>query len=572
MTEENKKNGTMGTGIVAKSLIVTLLLCAVGYYFILPPLNLHSLELFRFVLASILLYFLISLLFALKKGVYQREKIKGAGLFILYFHYAKNHCKLAIKALSAVVVIFLLGWLVSLPIFRSGAYHALLTVRSGDFSQEVEQLPYSEIPMLDASSTVMLGDRKLGELSDMVSQFEVSEEYTQINVQNHPVRVASLEYGDFFKWVYNNREGLPAYVKVDMVSQEVEVVRMSQLDRPGIHYSPSEFFLRDLNRVLRFRYPTYLFATPHLEVDEEGDAWWVCPRETRAIGLYGGPDVIGIVLLNASTGESSYYPVEQVPTWVDRVYNADLISQQYDYYGKYVHGFFNSLIGQREVTVTTSGTNYLAMNDDVYMYTGVTSVNTDQSNIGFLLCNQRTKEAVYYEAPGAIETSAQHSAEGVVQDLGYTATFPLLLNIGGEPTYFMSLKDSADLVKMYAMVCVEQYQIVATGKTVTECESNYLTQMKQNGITMQGEALLQKENFQLTGVIAEIRSAVKEGTTYYYIRLDGRKGYYAFDISEDDVVVLLNPGDRVRLQANGDTQERTIVTGHSIELEADADT
>ena len=567
MTENH---GSIGTGTGIQSLVVTLILCAVGYYFILPPLNLHSLELFRFVLAAILLYFLISLLFALKKGVYQREKIKGAGLFILYFHYAKNHCKVAIKLLSAVVVVFLLGWLVSLPVFRSSVYHALLPVRSGDFSQEVEQLPYREIPMLDASSTVILGDRKLGELSDMVSQFEVSQEYTQINVQDHPVRVASLEYGDFFKWVYNCSQGLPAYVKVDMVSQEVEVVRMSQLDRPGIRYSPSEYFLRDLNRVLRFRYPSYLFDTPHLEIDETGDAWWVCPRETRTIGLYGGRDVIGIVLLNASSGESSYYPVEEVPTWVDRVYNADLISQQYDYYGKYVHGFFNSLIGQREVTVTTSGTNYLAMHDDVYMYTGITSVNTDQSNIGFLLCNQRTKEAVYYEAPGAIETSAQHSAEGVVQDLGYTATFPLLLNIGGEPTYFMSLKDSAELVKMYAMVCVEQYQIVATGKTVTECESNYLALMKQNGITMQGDALLQNETMEITGVIQEIRAAVKEGTTYYYIRLEGRKGYYAFDITEDDFVVLLNPGDQVRLQAAGDAGQREIVTGHSIALDADS--
>jgi hypothetical protein len=565
MTEESTVKKTRMPRAV-KSGLVILIVAAVAYFFMLPPLNLHSLRLFRYLLALILVYLLVNVLFALKDGTYDKEKARFSGIFILYLHNAKKHCKPTTRILGALVLIFVVGWVISFPLFRSGAYHQLLTVSTGDFSTEVEQLPYSEIPMLDASSTVILGDRKLGELSDMVSQFEVSEDYTQINLQNRPVRVASLEYGDVFKWFFNQKEGLPAYVSVDMVSQEVQVVRLSDLGMSGIRYSPAEYLARDLDRVLRFRYPTYMFTEPHLEIDEDGAPWWVCPRETRTIGLFGGADVIGVVMLNACTGESQYYDLEDVPTWVDQVFNAELVSQQYDYYGKYVQGFLNSIIGQKEVTVTTSGTNYLAMNDDVYMYTGVTSVSSDQSNIGFLLCNQRTKEAVYYSAPGAIETSAQKSAEGVVQDLGYTATFPLLLNIGGEPTYFMSLKDSSELVKMYAMVCVEQYQLVATGNTVTECEENYLALMQKNGLSVSSTPDLSTAEDKLTGTVAEIRSAVKDGTTYYYIRLEGEDGFYSFPATQDDIVVLLDPGDEITFRASESEAGRSVTAGSDIAL------
>ena len=201
----------------------------------------------------------------------------------------------------------------------------------------------------------------------------------------------------------------------------------------------------------------------------------------KTIGLFGGTDIKGAVLVDAITGESTYY--EEVPTWVDNVYTPELIMEQYDYHGTLVNGFINSIFGQRDVTVTTQGSNYIALNDDVYMYTGVTSANADQSNLGFLLSNQRTKETKFYTAPGATEKAAQASAMGVVQDLGYIATFPLLLNIAGEPTYFIPLKDNTNLVKSYAMVNVAQYQIVATGSTVSECEQKYVQLLGSKGTT-----------------------------------------------------------------------------------------
>ena len=541
------------------SLLITLAIGGVWFYVSLPAINLHNTGFYSFVFVLLLVYILVFMIVLGVDTGKQEIHLKD------YLSFAKSQCKIVVIAIAVLAVLFVVGQVLSSPIFRASSYHELLQVDTGDFATEIEPVSYDEIPMLDEASASVLGDRKLGELSDMVSQFDVSTDYAQINYQGRPVRVAALEYGDFFKWFLNTKEGLPAYITVDMVTQEADVVRLSDLGLEGMRYSPSEYFNRDLNRFLRFHYPTYMFSSPHLEINDEGEPYWICPRETRTIGLFGGSDIIGAVMLNACTGEHVYYDVEDIPSWVDRVYTASLIVQQYDYYGTYVNGFINSLIGQKDVTVTTENFNYLAMDDDVYMYTGITSASSDQSNIGFLLSNQRTKETTYYPAPGAIESSAQRSAEGIVQDLGYTATFPLLLNIGGQPTYFMSLKDSSQLVKMYAMVNVSQYQIVAQGTTVAACESDYLTQLQSRGIEVTTDGTNNAlEEATVEGVVAEIRTAVLGGDSWYYVRLDGSDTFYAMAAATDRNVVILNVGDQVTIQVTPGEEDAAIVNALSI--------
>ena len=541
------------------SILITLVVGAIWFYISLPAINLHNTSFYGFCLILLLVYILV---FMIALGTDTGDngiRLKD------YLAFAKKQCRVVLILVVALILLFLAGALISAPFLRAGAYHDLLDVETGNFATDVDQLSFDEIPMLDQASASRLGDRKLGELSDMVSQFELSADYTQINYQGRPVRIASLEYGDFFKWFLNRKEGLPAYITVDMGTQEAQVVRTSSLGLGGMRYSPSEYFTRDLDRTLRFSYPTYMFMSAHLEVDEDGTTWWVCPRQSKTIGLFGGTDIIGAVLLNACTGERAYYDIDDIPTWVDRVYTAELISEQYNYYGYYVHGFINSLIGQKEVTITTEGTNYLALKDDVYMYTGITSVNSDQSNVGFLLSNQRTKETTYYPGAGAIETSAQASAQGVVQDLGYTATFPLLLNIGGQPTYFMSLKDSSELVKMYAMVTVAQSQIVAPGTSVAACESDYVAKLQQHDIpvSVDGDLDISIDQASLSGKIAEIRTAVLDGDSWYYIRLDGSSTFYAISATADRNVVVLNVGDQVSIQADS-ASDAAIVDASSI--------
>ena len=331
----------------------------------------------------------------------------------------------------------------------------------------------------------------------------------------------------------------------------------------GMKYSFSEPLNRNIMRHLRFQYPTYMFDTPQFEIDEEGRPWWIAPRVVKTIGLFGGTDINGAVLCNAITGESYYCTPEEVPTWVDNVYTPELIMQQYDYHGTLVNGFINSILGQRYVTITTEGYNYIALNDDVYVYTGITSANADQSNLGFLLSNQRTKETKYYDAPGATEYAAMSSAMGVVQDLGYQATFPLLLNISGEPTYFIPLKDQANLVKSYAMVNVARYDIVATADTVTACEQEYIRLLSDRGIT-QEEDLPQTE---ASGTVAEIRSAVLEGNTYFFVRLEGEEAFYALSAADNPMAVILNVGDRVTITHEDSQEEAAIQNGYTLTVE-----
>ena len=544
-------------GKILINVLVTLIVGALYFYFALPAINLHDKSLYVFVGVLCVAYFACALVtsgFNLDRS----EGVRG------YFKFIKTQC-LPIGILFALlIVVAIVGSVISWPVFRAGAYRDLLSVETGNFATDVAEVSYDEIPMLDEDSAERLGDRKLGELSDMVSQFEVSDDYTQINYLGRPVRVTYLQYGDFFKWLNNRSEGLPAYIRIDMVTQEVDVVRLSDMGLGGIKYSPTELFNRKLERHLRLNYPTYMFSDPTFEVDENGYPYWVCPKVEMTIGLFGGKDIDGAVLVDAITGESKYYSADEIPTWVDRVYLAELIMEQYDYHGTFVNGFFNSIFGQKDVTVTTEGYNYIAMNDDVYMYTGVTSVSGDQSNIGFLLCNQRTKETTYYAAPGAVEESARSSAQGMVQDLGYTATWPLLLNVAGEPTYFMSLKDASQLVKQYAMVNVAQYQIVATGVTVAECESNYLNLLNANGIITEIE-LPQTE---ASGTVEEIRTMVVEGTTYFCIRLKGEEVFYSISAADYPEVVTLDVGERVVIehQMSVEGEEHRLLDGYSITI------
>ena len=543
-------------GKILLNVLVTLVLGGIYFYVTLPALNFQSGDFYSFVGFLCVVYVVCAFLtsgFRMDTEVVMApaERVKE------YLRFIKQQCLPVGLLFVALIAVALVGEILSMPIFRAGSYRDLLQVEDGNFTEDITQISFDKIPTLDRSSAEYLGDRQMGTLSDMVSQFEYPEgESTQINYQGRPVRVSPIAYADLIKWFTNRGEGLPAYVLVDMVTQEASVVRLQE----GIKYSFSEPLNRNILRYLRFQYPTYMFSTPRFEIDEQGQPWWIAPRLVKTIGLFGGTDIRGAVLCNAVTGESTYYDIADVPSWVDNVYTPDLIMEQYDYHGTYINGFFNSILGQRGVTLTTDGYNYIALNDDVYVYTGVTSANADQSNLGFLLSNQRTKETKFYEAPGATEYAAMGSAQGVVQDLKYTATFPLLLNIAGEPTYFIPLMDATQLVKSYAMVNVAQYQVVATGTTVSQCNQEYIRLLSDKGIT-QDEELPQTE---ASGVIAEIRSAVLDGNTYYFIRLEGEEVFYSLSASTNELAVILNVGDRVTIEHEATEEEKPILDGYSI--------
>ena len=342
---EKKPRKAIGSplGRTVLNLAVTLLVAAIYYYVELPALNLHSGSLYVFVILLCAVYCGMAIL----TSGFQGNGAKG------YFGFVKKQCKIPFFLALAMILTAVIGSVIGWKLIRAADYRELLAVETGDFASEVEEISFDQIPMLDRDSASKLGNRKLGELADMVSQFEVDDDYTQINYKDRPVRVTALRYGDWIKWLNNRADGLPAYLIIDMVTQNVEVVRLEQ----GIRYTTAEHFSRNLQRHLRFNYPTYIFDAPAFEIDEDGNPYWVCPRLTNTIGLFGGTDVLGAVLVNAVTGETEYYKVGEIPNWVDHVYNADLIISQYDNHGRYIHGFINSLFGQRDVTVTTDGYN-----------------------------------------------------------------------------------------------------------------------------------------------------------------------------------------------------------------------
>lgn len=532
--------------------IVTLIAGFVYFYVALPAINIHNPDAFIFVAALIIVWsslygiFSHSVRFKNKADMDDTPKdfldVDEDGNVVR--KRPGNHMekpafltmKVPLFLLIAMLVIFAVGVVTGLPLFRAGSYSQMLDPQTSSFTEDIAEISFNQIPMLDSASSQVLADRKLGELSDLVSQFEVDNSTTQINYQNRPVRVTFLNYGDAFKWLNNFRAGIPAYIIIDMTTQEVTVQRIDE----GIRYSPSEYFFRDIARHLRFQYPTKMFGEVNFEINEEGHPYWVASVITKTIGLFGGEDVIGAVLTDAVTGESTYYDVADVPTWVDRVYGARMLTNQYNYHGLYHNGFLNSIFGQKQVTVTTTGYNYIALNDDVWMYTGITSATGDESNVGFMLVNLRTKDSRFYPVAGATEQSAMRSAQGAVQQFGYTATFPLLLNVSGQPTYFMPLKDASQLVKQYAMVNVEQYNIVATGASVAECERNYVQLLQDNSIQVDSGKVTT-----VTGTITDIRSAVLSGNTTYFVQLNNADYYYMIGVDKSKICAILDIGDKV---------------------------
>ena len=515
--------------------LVALIFAGAYYYVSLPALNVHSSGCWFFVMSLIIILMFVYAIRKRKDVIQPRQQ----GTFWIQFNIG---LKVMGILLGVIVVVYFVGSILSSPIINAKKYQALLNVEERNFTEDIHEVDYTTIPILDKESASLLGDRKMGSMVDMVSQFEVANDYTQINYKGRPVRVTPLSYASTIKWLTNQSKGIPAYILIDMATQNTECVKLEQ----GIKYSKSEYFNRNLYRHLRFNFPTYIFDDQiFFEINEEGTPFWVCPVKKYNIGLFGGQTVGRVVLCNAVTGECIDYAVEDVPQWVDKVYSAELLMQLYDYAGTLKHGFFNSVLGQKDCLQSTNGYNYIALDDDVWVYTGVTSVSGDQSNVGFVLMNQRTMETRYYKIEGAIEDSAMSSAEGQVQNLGYRSTFPLLLNIAGEPTYFMALKDDAGLVKKYAMVNVEKYQWVAIGDTIKECEKNYRGLLSTNGIVGKNDNSLDT----IEGKITAIAPVVIEGTTHYYICIDNQEAIFDVNMTDESLidVIRYKEGDTIKL-------------------------
>lgn len=560
---------------VVGRIMVSLVLIFLLFYMMLPAVNLHDQNFIVFLIISILIVLVVNFLTYVKNFlsalgqsrrtvVVGHDPITGAPVYGVNPQESSNPVSLAKPLkygfiLIAILVVFMaVASLIGIKFFNASRYRDLIAITDGDFTADVSEINMNQIPVVDRDTASRLGSRKLGEMSELVSQFEIQEHYTQINYHQTPYRVTPLAYADPIKWLFNQKNGLPAYITVNMVTQDTDLVWLES----GMRYSPSEYFFRNIYRYLRFSYPTLMFDQVSFEIDDNGTPYWVAPVITYRIGWWSGKDISGAVLVDACTGESQYYAKEDVPQWIDQLYNSNLIIEQLDDNGRYQNGYLNSIFGQRGVRRTTYGYNYLALDDDVYLYTGMSSVTADESNIGFVLVNLRTKETRFYPVPGATEYSAMDSAQGQVQHLKYTATFPLLLNISDRPTYFISLKDAAGLVKMYAFVDVAQYQIVGTGVTIDEARHNY-----RMALNLEDEIVTEPENeMTASGTVESVADVVLSGNSCYYFMLEGDSRIYTALITVSEQLPFLRTGDKVSFTYTSSGEDGDTGNVNSIEI------
>ena len=530
--------------------VLTLIFAAVMFYVTLPAINLQSEEFWMFLFYCLTFYAVAQLVLEVVN-----YKKKNKGIKILEQKPKVGKGALAVICISILPLLVLVGGsAISSTFFHASAYANLIEVPEANFADDMPETEVvNNIALMDTDTAIKMGNRTLGALSDVVSQYEISENYKQINYNKTPQKVSTLEYADFFKWLSNRQSGIPGYVMVDPVN--VTDANYIKLEKP-IKYSDSGYFGDDLTRKLRFSYPTKIFGNCSFEIDDNGNPYYIVACMQPRISMLGAYDVNEVIIFDPVSGSSNIYALSEVPTWVDNVFTGTLASQKYDWYGTLKNGFWNSIIGNKDCKVTTDDYGYIVIGDDVWFFTGVTSVTSDESNIGFIISNARTGEYKFYQVTGAEEYSAMESAQGQVQEKGYVASFPSLINVSGEATYIMVLKDSGGLVKLYALVNVENYAIVATGSTQTEAKEEYLKLLKQNGVI---DELPEKEETQSPNVaeanveIVDINVYTVGGESVFYISAsDGQ--IYKQRLCDDEGLIILRKGDALNIKYKIDSE------------------
>ena len=534
---------------VLLALLATAVIAALGFYVAVPAINIYNEE-FWMLLAALGGVFCLVYWFTGFKSHTQKTSIKG----IKELLKLSTPAKIGVAFVIVPVIILIVGSLISSTFFNAEQYSQIIEVKEAVFEEDMPEADVvSNIALMDSSSAAILGNRKLGALSDVVSQYQVGESYSQINYKRTPQKVANLEYVDFFRWFNNREKGIPGFVMVDPVNSSADYI---EFDKP-MKYVDSAYFDEDLHRALRFSYPTKIFGSYAFELDDEGNPYYIVSCMSPKVGLFGAMDVSEVIIFDPCDGTSEIYSVGETPTWVDNVFTGTLASQKYDWYGTLANGFWNSIIGKKDCKVTTDDFGYIILEDDVWFFTGVTSVASDESNIGFIISNARTGEYKFYSVIGAEEYSAMSAAQGEVQEKGYVASFPSLINVSGKATYIMVLKDNAGLVKLYALVNVENHSIVATGTTQEAAKIAYLELLGDEGLIEEGETeeIIGEEKKTASIIVSRIRLATVDSESVVYI--NGSDGnLYKQSLSGDETLLLIADGDAITVEYYDTDNER----------------
>ncbi len=523
-------------------LVLTLVICSLlsgaAWFIMIPAFSMVS---------SALPWFLFIVAFIFSVG--------------LSFYNANNDDSTLLFAIPWSITLFIFVFivvvaLISAPIFNSNPYREAITIEQGNFEDEFEELTAGETyALLDLDTAQRLGDRVLGKVPN-ATWYNVSQEYNLIKYQGKYYRISPLEYRDLFAYFKAKSSGIPGYVIVDVETKEAKFVQTTD----PITVSTSGKFSQNLSRVLRAQFPSYVFDQSFMEIDDDGNPYWVTAVLKANAGLWGARVAQGYVLTNACTRESKYYSIEEEkPEWLDHLYSLDYLMEKAAWHYNLVHGWWN--VSHTDVFNTTYsykrgassktgepafyGYNTAVSKDGrIKVYTGLTPANNTESNVGFLMVDCVSGEYKYYDIPGAEESSAQSVVEGIIQQMGYESTFPVMVKIAGNPAYLMNLKDKSGLIQRYAIVNYLNYSQAFVGTTFEETLDGYLEligEKKEEPVIIEEPA----EIFEAEGVILEKYQAEVNGTTYFYYVIDDE--LYKASILINEAQVMFKPGYRVKL-------------------------
>jgi len=462
-----------------------------------------------------------------------------------------------IKVPVAILIILLLystvlPMITSWPLLQTSAYRNLIgNVEIGEnLSTHMAPISMEKVRVVDQALANILGDKVLGAQPALGSQVRLGEFNIQ-KVKNDLYWVAPLLHSGFFKWNMNS-EGTNGYVMVNASNErDVKLVQEVGGKKVRIKYQPEGFFNDYLERHVYLNgYYNVGLTDYSFEIDDDGVPYWVITKYKKTIGFYG-EDAVGVVLVNTETGKCTEYSIANTPAWVDRIQPDNFIENQLNDWGNFVKGYWN-FSNENKLQITQGVTLVYGEDNKSYWYTGLTSVGADEATVGFVLVDTRTKKTIWYKQSGATEFAAQKSARGKVQEKRFSASTPIPYNINNIPTYVMTLKDDGGLVKMFAMVAIEDYTIVGVGNTLTETLMSYKNAYNMAGNKINPKSATKKQV--LNSVIQRINSDIKNGNSFYYFTVEGKENIFIGSSQISNELPVTFAGDSIVISFDDDTQ------------------
>jgi hypothetical protein len=528
----------------AKFWIYLVLIILAGFYFYLPVIN------FNFIDLPVLLIICLFIIVFIQLRNINWQDTKNIG--VQFFKKLKS-IKIIGYFVAALLIYIVFNKLILSPkIFRAGSYQNLLGAvkEGGDFNTDITPIAVDKIRIVDKELANLLGDKVMGQQASLGSKSHIGE-FTIQKINNDLYWVAPLLHSGFFKWL-NNKDGTDGYVMVSATNErDIKLVQNINNQPVKIKYQPESYFNYDLQRhVYTHGNINYGLTDFSFELDDAGKPFWVITKYTNKIG-FNGSDAIGTVVVDAQTGAITNYSLVETPTWVDRIHPSEFVNKQINDWGELVKGYFN-FSNEGKLKATESPKLVYGKDDNSYWYTGLTSVGADESTVGFMLVNTRTKEASWYKQSGATEYAAQGSAMGKVQEKGYYASAAIPYNINGIPTYVMTLKDKSGLVKMNAMVAINDYTVVGVGNNLNEALVNYKSLYYQvnNKLKSTSSAATQKE---FTAIINRFQADTKNGNTNYLFTVKGKENVFVATSALSSFLPLTQIGDSVKITCDNDS-------------------